>query len=96
MHALIENKDLVPAATQKILEVLSDEGARGAADSLVQAFGNLSFLQDSYDSYLQGIAQHSGVESRNTAQKTLRESFDPFFERLHDSVKKIGKAVRVT
>ena len=61
--------------------------------SLVQAFGTLSSLQNSYDLYQQDNAKHSGLESRNPAQKALRESFDPFFERLHDSVKKIGKAV---
>ena len=85
------------------------EEAGHAVDGLLKQWKGLKKLQTSYAKYLekfeppqnqQQAASESDldddkwVDKQNKAQHRLRESFDPFFEGLHEGLKSLDRIVR--
>ena len=103
MEKLQETQERVGPVAKQVLEVLDGEEiaaeAKQAVDSLVKQWKGLKKLQTSYDKYMEKHGENNTqsdaeVDKQNKAQHKLRESFDPFFEALHEGLKSIGKLVR--
>lgn len=92
MERLAANKIQVEPVSKQILEALDDQAGKDAVASLVQTWDDLAPLEQAYASYLEGAALP--VPEKNTAQQTLRATFDPFFADLHNCLKQIYQAVR--
>jgi type I restriction enzyme M protein len=82
-----------------MLEVLdsSEETGTEAKQAVAEFLKHWTSLRKQRSSYEKYIAKHSEdstVEKQNKAQRTLRESLDPFFASLHDGLKRLDKIVR--
>ena len=93
MERLMENKTHVEPISEQLVDVLDDQAGKDAVASLVKTWGNLAALRKGYDAYTQTNGDAT-VEAKNTAQRDLRATFNPFFAQLHTCLKDIGKAVR--
>lgn len=93
MARLAENREQVESVSEKILEVLDDQAGKQAVAGLVKTWESLAPQQQAWADY-KNKNGNATVEQKNTAQHTLRASFDPFFAALHDALKQIDKAVR--
>jgi type I restriction enzyme M protein len=94
MKKLIENKARVEPVSKQLLDVFdADDGKQAVAD-LIKQWAGLKKLQDQYDQYLKKNGNQTSIAKRNTAQHELRQTFDPFFEGLHNGLKELGKNIR--
>lgn len=105
MEKLQETQQRVGPVAEQVLEVLDGEEiaeeAGHAVDGLLKQWKGLKKLQTSYAKYLEKFTEGESdldddkwVDKQNKAQHRLRESFDPFFEGLHEGLKSINKIVR--
>ncbi|WP_020506689.1 type I restriction-modification system subunit M [Lamprocystis purpurea] len=94
MERLVENRQQVEPVSAQLLAVLAGQAGKAAVASLVKAWDGLDALQQSYAAYQQHNAALAKVDDKNTAQRTLRATFDPFFTALHDCLKQLDRAVR--
>ena len=103
MEKLQETQERVGPVAEQVLEVLDGEEiaeeAKQAVAGLIKQWKGLKKLQTSYDKYIEkhgdiDTESDSAVETQNKAQHKLRESFDPFFEGLHEGLKSLDRIVR--
>ena len=103
MEKLQETQERVGPVAEQVLEVLNGEeiaaDAKQAVDSLVKQWNGLKKLQCGYDKYMEKYGENNTrsdaeVDKQNNAQHKLRESFDPFFEALHEGLKSLDRIVR--
>ena len=105
MEKLQETQQRVGPVAEQVLEVLDGEEigeeAGHAVDGLLKQWKGLKKLQTSYAKYLEKFTEGESdldddkwVDKQNKAQHRLRESFDPFFEGLHEGLKSLGKIIR--
>lgn len=91
MERLLESKQHIEPISAKLTEVLKEkEGTEAVADLLEQwkHFDKLQMPETS------AVADGLSVDARNQAQHELLKTFTPFFERLHEGVKRLDKIVR--
>jgi type I restriction enzyme M protein len=100
MERLVENRAQVEPVATQLLEVLDEQADAEAIDRLKAAWDGLEPLERAYAAYQrqssplpagEGLRE---IEARNTAQRELRATFDPFFAQLHECLKQVDKAVR--
>jgi len=91
---LIENKARVEPVSEQLLEVLENGGGKAAVADLMAQWAGLRRLQAQYDEYLAKYAEETSISQKNSAQHSLRATFDPFFTALHDGLKQLGKIIR--
>ena len=94
MALLVENREQIEPVSQQLLDVLDDEQGKAAVAKLKQQWDNLTELQLANQEYLQTVQTLKDVDSKNSAQHSLRHRFDPFFDSLHDGLKQLDKIVR--
>lgn len=94
MERLAENKAGVEPVSEQLLEVLDDKAGKQAVADLVSQWSGLKPLQAKYNAYRDKHANEANVGKKNTAQRKLREAFDPFFAALHEGLKQLDKVVR--
>ena len=105
MEKLQETQQRVGPVAEQVLEVLDGEEiaeeAGHAVDGLLKQWKGLKKLQTSYAKYLEKFGEGESdldddkwVDKQNKAQHRLRESFDPFFEGLHEGLKSLDRIVR--
>lgn len=105
MEKLQETQQRVGPVAEQVLEVLDGEEiaeeAGHAVDGLLKQWKGLKKLQTSYAKYLEKFTEGESdldddkwVDKQNKAQHRLRESFDPFFEGLHEGLKSLDRMVR--
>jgi type I restriction enzyme M protein len=94
MIRLLENATKVEPVSAQLLEVLDDAEGKEAAKSLVKQWKGLDKLQARYEQYQASRADLATVDAENKAQHDLRQSFDPFFEGLHQGLKQLDRIVR--
>ncbi|WP_295426934.1 N-6 DNA methylase [uncultured Thiodictyon sp.] len=94
MERLADNRQQVEPVSAQLLAVLEDEAGKAAVASLVKAWDGLEALQLAYAAYQRHNGDQATVEDRNSAQRALRATFDPFFTALHDCLKQLDRAVR--
>ena len=105
MEKLQETQQRVGPVAEQVLEVLDGEEiaeeAGQAVDGLLKQWKGLKKLQTSYAKYLEKFTEGESdldddkwVDKQNKAQHRLRESFDPFFEGLHEGLKSLDRIVR--
>ena len=105
MEKLQETQQRVGPVAEQVLEVLDGEEigeeAGHAVDGLLKQWKGLKKLQTSYAKYLEKFTEGESdldddkwVDKQNKAQHRLRESFDPFFEGLHEGLKLLDRIVR--
>ena len=103
MEKLQETQERVGPVAEQVLEVLDGEEiaeeAKQAVAGLLKQCKDLKKLQTSYDKYIEkhgdiDTESDSAVDKQNKAQHKLRESFDPFFEGLHEGLKSLDRIVR--
>ena len=94
MKRLAENSKPIKLVCAQILEVLDDQAGQDAVAGLVKTWADLAPLQKAYAAYRKKNGATATVKNKNTAQRQLREIFDPFFKALHEGLKRIDKAVR--
>ncbi|MBK8767915.1 MAG: SAM-dependent DNA methyltransferase [Burkholderiaceae bacterium] len=94
MERLIENKAKVEPVSAQLLEVLDDTGGKQAVGELVQQWTGLAKLKTHYAQYQEKHADETALDKKNKAQQQLREAFDPFFDALHEGLKRLDKVVR--
>ena len=94
MERLADNRQQVEPVSAQLLGVLEDQAGQAAVAGLVKAWDGLDMLQQAYVAYQQHHGDRATVEDKNTAQRELRATFDPFFTVLHDCLKQLDRAVR--
>ncbi|AUB81200.1 type I restriction-modification system subunit M [Candidatus Thiodictyon syntrophicum] len=94
MQRLADNRQQVEPVSAQLLAVLEDEAGKAAVASLVKAWDGLEALQLAYAAYQRHNGDQATVEDKNSAQRALRATFDPFFTALHDCLKQLDRAVR--
>lgn len=98
MKQLAENKTHVEPISEQLLEVLDDELGKGAVGDLVKQWTELNQLQKKYKYYQSSVSgkfsDKDQVNVINEAQHLLQENFEPFFDALHQGLKKLDKTVR--
>ena len=103
MEKLQKTEGRVGPVAEQVLEVLDGEEiaeeAKQAVAGLLKQWKGLKKLQESFNEYIEkhgdiDTESDSAVDKQNKAQHKLRESFDPFFEGLHEGLKSLGKTVR--
>jgi len=94
MQRLADNRQQVEPVSAQLLAVLEDEAGKAAVASLVKAWDGLEALQRAYAAYQRHNGDQATVEDKNSAQRALRATFDPFFTALHDCLKQLDRAVR--
>ncbi len=78
----------------QILEVLEDQAGKEAVAGLVKTWHGMAELEKAYAAYRMQNGDKADPDAKNTAQKSLRLAFAPFFSELHACLKQIDKAVR--
>jgi type I restriction enzyme M protein len=94
MERLTESKAHVGPISKHLLEVLDGNGGKQAVADLVKQWSDLAKFQTRYDQYLEKNGRQPTIEKMNQAQHALRQAFDPFFEVLHQGLKRLDKIVR--
>lgn len=94
MALLVENRQQVEPVSEKILEVLDDQAGKAAVTALVNTWESLAQQEQAWVNYQKENGDNATVEKKNAAQQTLRATFDPFFNALHNGLKQIDKSVR--
>jgi type I restriction enzyme M protein len=94
MKKLTENKARVEPVSAQIVEVLDDTAGKQAVGELVKQWAGLKSLKAKHDHYEKGFVNETAINKKNKAQHQLREAFDPFFNALHEGLKKLDKIVR--
>jgi type I restriction enzyme M protein len=94
MEKLIESKVHVGPVSEQLLEVLEVDDGKQAVTELVKQWSDLKKLQINYDNYLKKNGKETAIEKKNNVQHKLHQAFDPFFEGLHNGLKKLDKIVR--
>jgi len=102
MAQLKEAAEQLPTLSERLLAVLAEEAAdaetsqaaRDAIAALKVQWGKLAALAQAQDQHERTRGQKHSVDERNTAQRTLRALFTPFFTGLHAAVKALDKAIR--
>ena len=91
---LAENATHIKPLSLQLLEVLENGEAAQAVKDLQKHWKTLAKLQDKYENYKAAVKAEKSIEKKNKAQHKLREAFDPFFNALHDELKKLDRSVR--
>jgi type I restriction enzyme M protein len=94
MARLADNQKQVEPVAEQLLSVLDDKEGEKAVAGLVDTWKGLAPLQKAWAAYQKKHTAKAKADKKNRAQHELRETFDPFFTALHDSLKQIDKAVR--
>lgn len=102
MAQLKDAAEHLPGLSERLLAVLDEEAAdaqtsqaaRDAIAALQAQWGQLAALAQAQDQHERTRGQKHSVDERNTAQRTLRALFTPFFSGLHAAVKALDKAIR--
>jgi len=94
MARLAENQKQVEPVAEQLLAVLDDKDGKQAVATLVDTWKGLAPLQKARSAYQKKHTAKASVDKNNRAQHELRETFDPFFTALHESLKQIDNAVR--
>lgn len=94
MARLADNQKQVEPVAEQLLSVLDDKEGEKAVAGLVDTWKGLAPLQKAWATYQKKHTAKASAGKKNCAQHELRETFDPFFAALHDSLKQIDKAVR--
>jgi type I restriction enzyme M protein len=96
---LAQTDNRVEPIAKQVVEVLDSTPdivaeAESAVSELLFAWKDLGKYRKAYDKYLVKHAEATTVDKHNKAQRTLRESLDPFFEALHADLKRLDRVVR--
>lgn len=91
---LAENATHIQPLSLQLLEVLENGEAAQAVKDLQKHWKTLAKLQEKYETYKAVVKAEKAIEKQNKAQHKLREAFDPFFNALHDELKKLDRSVR--
>ncbi|APZ41801.1 type I restriction-modification system subunit M [Acidihalobacter ferrooxydans] len=94
MARLTENEAQVAPVADQLRAVLDDAEGRQAVDELLDRWVGLEALRERHAAYRAEHGATKDVDRRNEAQHALRQAFDPFFAKLHDSLKRLDKTVR--
>lgn len=94
MEKLAETKARVEPITAQLLEVLDGAEGKEAVAGLVKQWESLGGLQAEYEEYRTSDSEDIALEERNAGQRSLRETFDPFFAELHEGLKQLDRIVR--
>lgn len=98
IELLKENYKQVQPVSEQLIEVLDDKQGKAAVDNLVSQWKALTKLKVNFTNHIKEtkgqLIKESDIEALNDIQHKLRETFDPFFESLHDGLKQIDKIVR--
>ncbi|MFD3318205.1 N-6 DNA methylase [Alteromonas macleodii] len=98
MDLLSKNKKQVEPVSEQLLEVLDDEQGKIAVGDLVNQWKELTQLQTKYQIYKTSVdgkfSDKNQVNEINEEQHNLQESFEPFFDALHQGLKLLDKTVR--
>lgn len=91
---LTETEPKVKPIAEELLTVLDAAEGKTAVSDLVRQLKEVSKLTEHYQQYQKSHSTLKDVSKKNAAQIALREKFDPFFEKLHQDLKVLDKAVR--
>jgi type I restriction enzyme M protein len=91
---LIETEPKVKPIVEELLTVLDSSEGKAAVGDFLKQWKELSKLNDHFQQYQKSNQSLKNTGTRNAAQIELREKFDPFFEKLHQDLKVLDKAVR--
>lgn len=98
MAQLIDNETQVKPVSEQLLEVLDDKAGKLAVGDLVKQWKALGKLQTRYQKYLDTtdtrLRADIDIKKKNKSQHSLRKTFDPFFENLHNGLKDLDRIVR--
>tara|TARA_R110000782_G_scaffold166829_15_gene258813 strand:- start:328 stop:2412 length:2085 start_codon:yes stop_codon:yes gene_type:complete len=94
MQKLNETRTNVQPVSEKILEVLDDSAGKAAVADMLKQWAELNKLQTKYKTYIDKFKKEKSITKKNTAQHKLRQTFDPFFQVLHEDLKQLDKTVR--
>lgn len=91
---LTETEPKVKPIAEELLTVLDAAEGKTAVNDLLKQWKEVSKLTEHYQQYQKSHSTLKDVSKKNAAQIALREKFDPFFEKLHQDLKVLDKAVR--
>ena len=91
---LFETEPKVKPIAEELLTVLDAAEGKTAVNDLLKQWKEVLKLTEHYQQYQKSHSTLKDVSKKNTAQIALREKFDPFFEKLHQDLKVLDKAVR--
>jgi type I restriction enzyme M protein len=98
VELLDDNYKQVQPVSEQLIEVLDDKQGKAAVGDLVNQWKGLTKLKESFRGYIKNtsgkLTKTADIKTFNNAQHKLRETFDPFFESLHEGLKQIDKIVR--
>lgn len=86
---LTESKQHIEPISKKLTDVLQEKEGTEAVNDLLEQWKHFDKLQLSEPS-----ADNLTIEARNEVQRSRLGTFTPFFERLHEGVKRLDKIVR--
>ncbi len=91
---LTETEPKVKPIAEELLAVLDAAEGKTAVNDLSKQLREVSKLTEHYQQYQKNHSTLKDVSKKNAGQIALREKFDPFFEKLHQDLKVLDKAVR--
>jgi type I restriction enzyme M protein len=91
---LIETEPKVKPIAEELLTVLDSAEGKAAVGDFLKQWKEISGLNDHFRQYQKNNKSLKDTAKKNAAQIELRENFDPFFEKLHQDLKVLDKAVR--
>ncbi|CAB1060530.1 Type I restriction-modification system, DNA-methyltransferase subunit M (EC [Olavius sp. associated proteobacterium Delta 1] len=94
MEKLLESKIQVKSISEQLLEVLDGNDSKDTVFDLVKQWSDLKKLRTRHGEYLKKKGKQASIEQINKAQHALRGDIEPFYDGLHQCLKRLDKTVR--
>jgi len=94
IQKLVETEPQVKPIVDELRVQLDDETVKSAVADFNSRWKEISSLAEKVAKYQKSFSKEKDIGKKNTAQTQLREKFDPFFEALHEDIKKLDRTVR--
>ena len=91
---LTETEPKVKPIAEELALLLDATEGKAAVSDFIKQWKEVSKLSEHYQQYLRSNKSLKDIAKKNDAQIELRKRFDPFFEKLHQDLKVLDKAVR--
>ncbi len=91
---LIETEPKVKPIAEELLTVLDSAEGKAAVGDFLKQWKEIATLNAHFQHYRENNKSLKDTAKKNAGQIGLRGKFDPFFEKLHQDLKVLDKAVR--